>query len=356
MRLLSFYTTYNRKRKHAWWLVICCMLAVTACKKTNLLVKEEHTGTIRPLGDFIRNNYDLSLLAAAMEKTGLLDTLNSTGPFTILAPDNSAFNNMGISKPEDFDRMNKDSLRFMMRYCLLPGRLYTTDFPIQMDMKYTTLSGAITYISTVENFLGPNADDRPMTMNGCQVKQLPKRNIPVINGVVHIISDVVKYRAGTIQDYLATDTSLALIVQLLKQTSQWDALKGKGPLTVFVPNNDVLRSYNLTSDSIAKINPAHYVQEAFGIYTLDLTPRHIFSRDLFLLGGSGTSVNYIRLGEVSFVPDRLGLRVINRKGLSGQLGPSEIRYTQRGSDVMVDNGVVHQIDNLLIYPDSLLLK
>lgn len=66
---------------------------------------------LRPASDFIKNNYEMTLFSAALEKVGLASTLNEKGPYTVLVPTDAAFNELGIFRPSDFDKMNLDSLK-----------------------------------------------------------------------------------------------------------------------------------------------------------------------------------------------------------------------------------------------------
>ncbi len=63
-------------------------------------------------------------LVAAVKAAGLVDTLNSAGPFTVFAPTDDAFNKLpagtvdNLVKPE-----NKDTLVKILTYHVVPGRI-----------------------------------------------------------------------------------------------------------------------------------------------------------------------------------------------------------------------------------------
>ena len=67
-------------------------------------------------------------LVTAVKAGGLVDTLNSAGPFTVFAPTDSAFNKLpagtvgNLVKPE-----NKDTLVKILTYHVVPGKLSTMD-------------------------------------------------------------------------------------------------------------------------------------------------------------------------------------------------------------------------------------
>ncbi len=67
-------------------------------------------------------------LVAAVKAAGLVDTLNSPGPFTVFAPTDAAFAKLPagtvdtLVKPE-----NKDTLTKILTYHVIPGRVSTMD-------------------------------------------------------------------------------------------------------------------------------------------------------------------------------------------------------------------------------------
>jgi uncharacterized surface protein with fasciclin (FAS1) repeats len=67
-------------------------------------------------------------LVAAVKAAGLVDTLNSPGPFTVFAPTDTAFGKLpagtvdNLVKPE-----NKDTLTKILTYHVVPGRISTMD-------------------------------------------------------------------------------------------------------------------------------------------------------------------------------------------------------------------------------------
>lgn len=70
------------------------------------------------------NSADHTTLVAAVKAAGLVDTLSGTGPFTVFAPVNAAFDKLpagtvdNLLKPE-----NKDTLVKVLTYHVVAGRL-----------------------------------------------------------------------------------------------------------------------------------------------------------------------------------------------------------------------------------------
>ncbi|WP_143307184.1 fasciclin domain-containing protein [Chitinophaga vietnamensis] len=335
----------------------CCLplllvlLALAAgCNKTDLQVSNEHSAGLRNMGDFIRNNYDLSLLAAGLQKIGMLDSLNSTELHTIWAPDNNAFNAIGVKRPSDFNTMNTDSLRYALKNLIMPQRIYVSDIPTQMDNKYTGLAGGPLLIS-INNIGSNNADAFRATVNGCPVYDAPRRNIALQNGVLHLLQAVPKYFPETAQDFLAADSTLSIFTALMKKTGQWDALKQTGPYTIYAPVNDAFRQYGLTADSIARLDVSRYKALAFNIYTLELKPYHLFQSDPGMM--QVTDINIYLTGGY-YMQASYGISIWAPGGRYAYHSPSGIGYVRK--DDMTNNSVIFHLDNIMLYPDSLLIK
>lgn len=345
--------------------VLLLLALVTGCRKDNLIPPIDRTTTPRAMGAFIENNYDLSILTAALKKTGLLDTLNQGGPFTFFAPDNAAFNRMGITGPGDVAKMDVDSLRFMLRYHMIRNRYFTGTFPRQMDNRYLTLSGEDIYVSVVRtNIITPDDD---MFVNGAMIFRESKRNIALANGVLHILAKPLKLTLGTAQDYIAADTSLTLFAAAMKQFNLWDGLKTNKPLTVFAPANSAFLKYGLTAEKIASMKPADYKAITFAIYPIEMRPMHIFSTDGYLLSGSSTvGDGGIKAGEYSIALDysynsyygteSSFIAILKKKAgnwYPNEDGPYNVNYLNSlaNADHKCSNGIVHVIDDLFLNPD-----
>ena len=70
------------------------------------------------------NSKDHTTLVAAVKAAGLVETLQSNGPFTVFAPTNAAFNKLPagtvemLVKPE-----NKNTLTNILTYHVVPGKI-----------------------------------------------------------------------------------------------------------------------------------------------------------------------------------------------------------------------------------------
>jgi uncharacterized surface protein with fasciclin (FAS1) repeats len=119
-----------------------------------------------------------STLVAAVKAAGLVDTLSGTGPFTVLAPNNSAFGKV----PEDvLEKLlmpaNKEALMQILTYHVISGEVDSSTI--------TTMSSA----DTVEgSSIMIETQGSDVMLNGNT--KVVKADIPASNGIIHCIDSV----------------------------------------------------------------------------------------------------------------------------------------------------------------------
>jgi len=74
------------------------------------------------------NSKDHTTLVAAVKAAGLVETLESAGPFTVFAPTNDAFNKLPAGTVDDLVKPeNKATLTKILTYHVVAGRLSAAD-------------------------------------------------------------------------------------------------------------------------------------------------------------------------------------------------------------------------------------
>lgn len=137
------------------------------------------------------NSKDHTTLVAAVKAAGLVDTLKSTGNFTVFAPTNDAFENLPegtvetLLKPE-----NKDKLQKILTYHVVAGRIDSSKL-----MEVIKEDGGTAELETV------SGDTITATMNGSRnivikdengnTANLVTYDVYQSNGVIHVIDTVV---------------------------------------------------------------------------------------------------------------------------------------------------------------------
>lgn len=337
-------------------------LLFTACKHDDLEVPDIQQN-YRQAGDFIKNNYDLSLLSAAVERAGMMAEFNGQGPFTLLAPSNTAFNELGIRKPSDFDRMSPDSLRNMLHYHLLNRRLILNEIPVNgVDVRYETLYEGRQLYTTLASYHvngSPAFADNNLFFNGAYTT---KKDVTLSNGSLFVIDKVMKYTPGTVQQWLSVHAEYSVFVAALKQFGLWEQLSGAGPFTIFAPDNTILEAAGITTASVAEMDTTQYNgQRLFGVYILPKKRYFItdFSAFNTIYGTNGYTAripgdtcNYALSGSKDgyrglpaeytlsvYTPENLPLR-----GITGNISGR--------NDNLTDNGIVHYIPGTLYTPEE----
>lgn len=137
------------------------------------------------------NSADHTTLVAAVQAAGLVETLKGTGPFTVFAPTNDAFENLPagtvetLLKPE-----NLATLQAVLTYHVISGKKSADD--IMKDIKngggkaeYTTVQG-----QKLTAVMNGSKNIRIMDANG-NYSNVTIMDVNQKNGVIHVIDTVV---------------------------------------------------------------------------------------------------------------------------------------------------------------------
>ncbi|HZQ14994.1 MAG TPA: fasciclin domain-containing protein [Pseudolabrys sp.] len=135
------------------------------------------------------NSKDHTTLVAAVKAAGLVDTLQSPGPFTVFAPTNDAFKKLPagtvdtLLKPE-----NKKTLTNVLTYHVVPGRLTAKDLMGKIEA-----GNGKAMLKTVEGAdLTFQMKDGKLWVIDAKgdTAQVTIRNVMQSNGVIHVIDTV----------------------------------------------------------------------------------------------------------------------------------------------------------------------
>jgi uncharacterized surface protein with fasciclin (FAS1) repeats len=135
------------------------------------------------------NSKDHTTLVAAVKAAGLVDTLQSPGPFTVFAPTNAAFGKLPagtvdtLLKPE-----NKQTLTNVLTYHVVPGRLSAKDL-----MEKVKANGGKAMFKTVEGKdITVSIKDGKLWVWDAKggSAQITIQNVNQSNGVIHVVDTV----------------------------------------------------------------------------------------------------------------------------------------------------------------------
>lgn len=292
-----------------------------------------------PVATAASNSTLLTTLATAVAEAELVETLNGDGPFTVFAPANSAF---GRIPADDLDELFADpaALSQVLTYHVVPGEL-TAEQLIE-EGSVETVQGESLTIAEYEDSL---------TVDGADVLC---GNIPVANGVVHVIDEVLLPDAvaapvsGPVGPLCAAIPAeavaslaglpvasaagqvelLSTLTAAVEAAGVGETLNGEGPFIVFAP----------VDDAFAKL-PAETLS---GLLEDPEALTNILT--YHVVGGTQSAEDLVREGKVGTLQE--GEVDIAKEGDS---------FTVNGANVLcgpipVANGQVYLIDAVLLPP------
>jgi len=135
--------------------------------------------TTAEAGDIVAvasGNPDFSTLVAAIQAAGLVETLQGTGPFTVFAPTNAAFEALPAGLLEKLLLPeNVAALTAILTYHVVAGQVMSTDVTAG---DVATVEGSTIAITT----------DGGVKVNGANVVAV---DVAASNGVIHVIDAVI---------------------------------------------------------------------------------------------------------------------------------------------------------------------
>ncbi|MCW3467213.1 fasciclin domain-containing protein [Chitinophaga nivalis] len=338
-------------------LITAIILTFSSCKHDDLELYQENKN-YRAAADFIRNNYDLTLFYAALERAGMMAELSGSGPFTILAPSNQAFNDLGFLKAEDFQKVSPETLKLMLGIHIIPRKVSSAEVQDNsIDVRFTALSGVRLYVTLAGNV----GKENHLYFNGSEAIE---KDVVLSNGVLHVLDKVIKYTPGTVQDILNQHPEYSTFVSVLKRYGLWEQLASEGPWTVFAVPNKVFEENGLDEAGLARIKPDQYIiPRLFGIYLM--AKQHYFLSDIasfkYLTGESGVSAPipddfYLMsiLWESMWVGDKLVsvFKIGSRESRIHYPKHEVISARKALQDFKADNGIVHDLQGMIVTPEE----
>jgi uncharacterized surface protein with fasciclin (FAS1) repeats len=136
------------------------------------------------------NSADHTTLVAAVKAAGLVDTLKSTGPFTVFAPTNDAFNKLPAGSVEELLKPeNKGMLTKILTYHVVAGR-----YDSKALMKAIKGGNGMAKLKTVSgNTLTARMDGNTIVLTDEKggMARVTIADVYQKNGVIHVIDTVV---------------------------------------------------------------------------------------------------------------------------------------------------------------------
>jgi uncharacterized surface protein with fasciclin (FAS1) repeats len=136
-------------------------------------------------GDTSLSFFNQAILLATPVPDTLSNLLATGGPFTLLAPNNNAFRNLGYNSPADLNLVSPDTLRMIVLSGLIPQRLFSNDIADSSTFLTVSDSTLIFYTIGIEASVQVVGSDT--TSNIISANQM------AINGVLFKIDGLLEH-------------------------------------------------------------------------------------------------------------------------------------------------------------------
>ena len=166
-------------------LVGFAVTSLVSCNAPKEQVEETASDSTEVVAEVVSNTVvdiavgsaDHSTLVAAVTAAGLVETLSGTGPFTIFAPTNAAFDALPAGTVEDLLKPeNKEKLTAVLTYHVVAGNVMSSQ--LADGQKVATLNGQELTVAIKYGVV---------TINGTKVIAA---DLAGSNGVIHVVEGV----------------------------------------------------------------------------------------------------------------------------------------------------------------------
>ena len=242
--------------------------------------------------DIVVRDQNFSTLEAALTKAGLVEALSATGPFTVFAPTNAAFQAAGITNLDDY---TAEELQDVLLYHVVNGKANSSS--LQDGQEVTTA------------------------------------DVEASNGVIHVIDRALVPPSQDLVE-IAVAAGFTKLAEAVTEAGLVGALQGEGPFTVFAPTNE---AFDALYQRLGVSGPAAIDDDILvAVLTYHVLGGRVFSSDL----SDGATPATLQSGTVEI---NLGSEVtITDK----DPGSADAKVTS--ADILGTNGVIHVIDQILL--------
>jgi transforming growth factor-beta-induced protein len=282
-------------------------IMLTGCNDSTTSVDEGQSIT-----EIAVNSPDFSVLVDALSQAGLASTLDTGGPFTVFAPNNSAFAALPAGTLES---LTEEQLTEILLYHVLGASVLSGDLAPEQAVE--TLSGEEVFITTTGS---------GVQINGAS--NVFQADVIATNGVLHAVDTVLLPDAfNDVTGIVLKRYFLSTLVGAVVQTDLLEALQNpEASYTVFAPTDEAFG--NLPSGTLESLT----VDQLRNILLYHVVDTRILSTDL----ADGTYELETLNGDSIEVVVSGGGITINGNA------------TVTGADLNGTNGVIHTISNVLL--------
>jgi transforming growth factor-beta-induced protein len=233
-------------------------------------------------------------LAKALGDAALIETLKGEGPFTVFAPTDDAFKKLSAVP-------SGDALKNVLLYHVVSGLAGPLD--LEDKSVLTTVAGSPALVDTSDG----------VKIAGAKVTMA---NVVASNGVIHVIDTVMLPAEKDIVETAVAAGSFTKLAAALQSAGLVDALKAKGPFTVFAPTDAAFNALSAapTGDALKNVLLYHVVMGAVGAGDLEAgnVPTLLADKQLKIDLASGVKVNDATVSMANIVTKNGVIHVVDK--------------------------------------------
>jgi uncharacterized surface protein with fasciclin (FAS1) repeats len=293
--------------------VAAVLLAAVALSGISLNLNSQATSG-KTVVQTAQENGKFTTLIGALNATGLTETLNGSGPYTVFAPTDTAFAAMNQTLLNNLTQDNA-SLAKVLQYHVVPGKIMSSQLTNNMTVK--TLEGSDLVI--IVNQTGAY-------VNGAKIVTA---DVEGSNGVIHVIDKVLVPQ--TIVQTAMNTSDLSTLTSAIQMANLTETLNGTGPFTVFAPTNSALANSTYVNGLVAANDTANLTK----LLTYHVVPYRVVI-------GNDTNSSLLKTVEGSNL-----VMIVNASGT--YINGAKVVT----SNIICSNGVVQIIDKALIPPKTI---
>ena len=226
----------------------CCALALAGCRKD--AASPGNSNALTSFSTYIAGDSITTIFNTAFQRSELASdsAYMDNGPYTVFVPVDSAFKAQGLSL-NMVNTMDRDSLKAILRYLFVKGRISGTTMPGFFKQSAATLAPQRPILT--KNYYG-------IFFNGIAMQQA---NISLGDAMVHKMKRVALVTRDSVRQVIASTPELSIfsacIDRIVKTSIGYDnstvinllATNGK---TVFAPTNEAMRKYGFPSEDFVR--------------------------------------------------------------------------------------------------------
>lgn len=287
--------------------------------------------------EIVSRSPDLTILHSALVRADLDWVFASASPHTLLAPTDTAFQNLGPGVASSLLlSSNKDVLVDLLQAHVFSDHRRSTDMVARASL--VTKDGKTVIVDSLS----------PLTFNGAKARV---QDVPATNGLLHVLEGVVlpnawRFPHRSFMQFANKEADLAEFTRAATAAGVLEEFQADGPFTAFLPNN---YAFSGLGSSLATLLQPENVEMLRGVLRYHVvaggqallsseltTPREL---DTLLPGTTVRAVPWTDLGWAGIAYDSASPPVVIN---------SEAQVLIK--DVLATNGVIHVIDKVLIPP------